>query len=647
VIQARNAAAWQLRLGQLLEALGRLELFCQLGFSSLAAYALERCERSARWVEAARCVARRLEQLPMLRRALATGRLSWSVAELVSGVASVDDEARWLALAQGCTVRELRQHVRGLRLEAIPRQPVHAEASALDESCTLRCTANSEDVWLLEATQTLLEHLGTRGQAAQLEALLAEGQEALLAALPRGALNLDFNTGAAGARRRWCEQLARWQAEAEQHCEGLLRSSLLEPLPARLSEVSAAAAAGLSSLQLRSVEELDAEVRALSRTFTRHELELSRCLLQFHRANGWRALGYATESQYARERLGLSRSLLLARRALALRLEALPIVAEALGSGQIGVEAGQQLVRIATPCTQVMWLERARQRTVKHLREEVSAALIAVRVSGEADCPPPEEPELEAYAALQQAVISGRICEPASVSELPVSALPARSLRLLVPPESPARRAWLVMLASLERWLAGGLMGSLEVKAEQVRAEREVQAEAEAKGEGRIQMSAEGPPRCARQQRSVGRVVLRWRVSRDVYEWWHALQSQTRAWLRPGVSWLRFLCLAFWQAWRHVLGAPVEYGGIYLRDGYQCRSPVCGRRDVTPHHLRFRSGGGGDEPENVASVCSWCHLFGIHGGRIRAQGTTDCIHWELGPVSRPCVIVHGRDRVAV
>lgn len=88
------------------------------------------------------------------------------------------------------------------------------------------------------------------------------------------------------------------------------------------------------------------------------------------------------------------------------------------------------------------------------------------------------------------------------------------------------------------------------------------------------------------------------------------------------------------------------YGGIYLRDGYRCRSPVCSRRDVTPHHLRFRSRGGGDEPDNLATVCSWCHLFGIHGGRIRAEGTARRIRWELGPTGEPCVVVDGRDRIA-
>ncbi len=629
-MRARRGAAWQLRLGQLLEVLAQLELYFQLGFSSLAAYALERCERSARWVEAARCLSRRLESLPLLRRSLATGQLSWSVAELVSSVARPEDEARWLELARGHTVRELRQHVQAARSTAVvdstpgggaePSEPALRPSSPAsehgtvseEERCTLSCTVNLEDAWLFEATRTLLEHLGTPGQAAQIEALLAEGQEALLAALPRGALQLDFETSGEASRRQRREQHGRWQAGAEVCCERGVRSSLLQRMPPRLDEVSAAAAGGLSSLQTRSAQALDEEVRELCRGLARQELELARLLVLLQRAGGWRALGYASEAQYARERLGLSRSVVFARRALAVRLEALPAVAEALSSSVIGLEAAQQLIRIATPRTEHLWLERARQRTIKHLREEVAAALIAVRVSGEMDCPPPADAELERYAELQRAVISGRACEPASQSRV--------APRPLVVPASDARRAWLVMLANLERWLAGGLMGPVE----------------QASG---VQTSAE-----ARQH--VGRVVLRWRVPSDVYDWWHTLQAQARAWLRPGVSWLRFLCLAFWQAWRHVLGAPVEYGGVYLRDGYRCRSPVCSRRDVTPHHLRFRSQGGGDEPENVAAVCSWCHLFGIHGGCIRAQGTAECIHWELGPVSRPCVVVHGRERVA-
>jgi hypothetical protein len=86
-LSAREDAALRLRLGQVLEALGRSGGCAALGFSSLSAYALERCERSARWVEAARCLARRLEALPRLRAAVAAGQISWSMGELLARVA--------------------------------------------------------------------------------------------------------------------------------------------------------------------------------------------------------------------------------------------------------------------------------------------------------------------------------------------------------------------------------------------------------------------------------------------------------------------------------------------------------------------------------------------------------------------------------
>jgi hypothetical protein len=112
------------------------------------------------------------------------------------------------------------------------------------------------------------------------------------------------------------------------------------------------------------------------------------------------------------------------------------------------------------------------------------------------------------------------------------------------------------------------------------------------------------------------------------------------------VSWLRFLCLSVWHAWRHLLGPDVAYGHIYIRDRLRCTSPVCNRRDVTPHHIEFRSAGGSDDDHNLTSPCVWCHLHGIHGGRIRALGTAEQIRWELGPRSEPCLIVHGRERMA-
>src|SRR6185436_2865379 len=198
-------------------------------------------------------------------------------------------------------------------------------------------------------------------------------------------------------------------------------------------------------------------------------------------------------------------------------------IAAALSRAEIGVEAALQLVRIATPRTESAWLERARQRTVKHLREEVAAALSAVRLSGEVDCPPPPDAALESYAELERAVLSGNICQSQSASTRRHET--ARPL----PSESHPSRCWRIMLASLGRFLATG----------------------------GVQMSA--APCTARAVNSAGRVELRLRLPRSLYLWWRGLEAQARRWLRRGMSWLRFLCLSLWQGWQHLLGASVAY----------------------------------------------------------------------------------------
>ena len=732
---ARADAALRLGLGQVLEVIGKGGHCFALGFSSLGAYSLERCERSGRWVEAARCLARRLESLPALRRAVASGQLSWSAAELGARVATPESEAHWLGVAAAHTVRELRELVRravaraselggaasggveagaaehsdeaggahlrndescgaesrgmksrGTESGAAERRDEagghrHAEAGTAaaaalpfgdeeEEACTLTCTVDREEAWLFEATRRLLEQLGEHGSNAQVEALLAEGQVTLLAALPRGAIDPEQFEEQDRAQQRWNEELRRWQDEAEERCEARIRQTVLgsisagtvaagsipggpvaggpvaggqtpagkslareetveEGSPDTVSRAVRRAVVGCSALEGVAALELDRVVRELSAALAQQELELSRGLLEFHRADGWRQLGFATEGQYARERLGISRSSLVARRALALHLEALPLVAQALGAGQLGVEAALQLVRVATPTSERAWVERARERTIKHLREEVSAALVAVRLSGDAHCPPPEEQELDAFGELERAVLSGQVCR--GRGQRPERPCPGAVSRPLEEPSSAARRAWLVMLASLERWLESGLEGRLD----------------------RIQMSAASRRSHSQQESSsgvktasAGRVALRLRVSRETHAWWRGLEAQARRWLPRGMSWLKFLCLSLWRGWRHLLGSDEMYHGVYVRDRYRCRSPVCSRQDVTPHHLVFRSKGGSDEANNVATVCSWCHLFGIHGGRIRAQGTAELIHWELGAPEHPCLVVHGRERRA-
>ena len=57
---------------------------------------------------------------------------------------------------------------------------------------------------------------------------------------------------------------------------------------------------------------------------------------------------------------------------------------------------------------------------------------------------------------------------------------------------------------------------------------------------------------------------------------------------------------------------------------------MCDRRDPTPHHLTFRAHGGTDERENLGGLCLWCHLEGIHEGRLAATPPASAIQWRVG-----------------
>ena len=139
---------------------------------------------------------------------------------------------------------------------------------------------------------------------------------------------------------------------------------------------------------------------------------------------------------------------------------------------------------------------------------------------------------------------------------------------------------------------------------------------------------------------SKGERQLRFHVTGDLYEAWCALEDEYR---KSGLPWsfVGFACAAVWETWAPTMETEVAYAHIYARDLQRCSSPVCTRRDLTPHHLKFRAHGGGDEDQNVASLCVHCHLRGIHEGRLRARPPASRIRWEIG--REPILFVDGRE----
>ena len=94
----------RLELGSVLDDIATRGEEHRAGFSSLRAFALQLTGRSSRWTSTTRTVARRLRSLPKLRAALASGAVSWSMAELVAQRATAESDALLTELALSSTV---------------------------------------------------------------------------------------------------------------------------------------------------------------------------------------------------------------------------------------------------------------------------------------------------------------------------------------------------------------------------------------------------------------------------------------------------------------------------------------------------------------------------------------------------------------
>ena len=222
------------------------------------------------------------------------------------------------------------------------------------------CERGSVDLGATELALrgSLLDGRGEPG--AWLESVLAEAQ----CALSNLGVAADLTPEDVAERQRaWLASIESGKRRMDR------REAAAEPaLPAGLEETAPAAIEELPSDAIGIDRRI---VRELAPRLASSDLAFGRQLAKFFRVRGWHVLGFASEAQYARERLGMSRSAVYARITLAKRAAHLTEVGDALHEGRIGHEAATLIARVATPDTEAAWIERAGRRTHKHLKEEV------------------------------------------------------------------------------------------------------------------------------------------------------------------------------------------------------------------------------------------------------------------------------------
>ena len=561
VARARSRGALRAALARVAARAVERRIWEPLGYVRLADYAREWLGVSGREVQDLAIAGTRLERLPAVEAALRRGEIPWSKARLVARVATAEDEGAWLALARRRTASALEKQTRAVdtgSLEGGPSAPgvFEIDPNGPGRGVRIACTRRASAKWwrVRELARRTAGHSLSNTECSEL--LAAE----VLSAIPleEGAGAEDGDGGATGGAS-WAA-VHRADAGEDEPVEG---EGDAESAPA--FEIPCVPLNGLDDAGPR---ELHARLRELRRREQRLDAEIGALLAIVHDRRIYRALGFATQERYAKERLGFSgrkaRALLRVERA-ARRCRAL---AAAYRKGELSSVQAEVLVPLvlvdAGDRFGAGWVAHARRVTVRRLRDDVDRALVLV----EAD------PQHFAQGG----------------------GLPERSADGTVGGED---------LDALLRRI--GASESVEHTLENPRVED-------------AQLWFQGPADFVSLMRALICTVRR-RIERVT----GALPTRGEA-----VEAMLDHALEAWGADVAHRKLRREHR-VFERDGWRCRVPGCSsRRNLHAHHVVFRSAGGGHELSNLATLCAGHHLRGVHGGIVGCTGKApDGLYFEL------------------
>src|ERR1700710_2710596 len=122
----------------------------------------------------------------------------------------------------------------------------------------------------------------------------------------------------------------------------------------------------------RSWQDIDRALRSIAKRRGALDAEEAVLLCAVVRREIWRQLGKASLLEYLETVLGYGPKAAHERVRVALALDELPMLAEALATGEQSYSAIKELTRIATAKTQAEWLDAARGKNVRQVEELVA-----------------------------------------------------------------------------------------------------------------------------------------------------------------------------------------------------------------------------------------------------------------------------------
>ena len=416
----RGAGRLRLRIGEGLDVLDEGDKLGTVGFAAVRTYAFERCERGPRWAAESRALARRLLRkgetgLPKVRHALMTGMMSWSMAELVARHASAEDEAEFIEASGTRTVAKMvtwiaeraraanaaieQEAGRGAKPKLLP-VPERAEIEE-ESSAALQLRVTAQEMLMLHAARTLVTALDGKRPSDEhfWSVLLAEA----ISTMTDPATKRLACAGVSPVNEERLKTMLRQTVEAQRRREDEAEAELSKATPIEPLEP-------FGPMPPEPLE-VDAELRRCSKELVVRDLRLGQLVRDLFAARGWKLLKYGSQEQYARERIGMSLSALRQRIRLADWVDEMPELGQAIETGELGFEAAMLVGRIANPDTVVAWIDRAKERTLKHLREEVEAVKLRSAVGLESSVEPPTDEELEKVQDFERQVLKGEAFE--------------------------------------------------------------------------------------------------------------------------------------------------------------------------------------------------------------------------------------------